>query len=113
SGLLSYSFPSAPAGWSVSGSGAARTYSYTAAASSPTAGSQSVTATANSTLTANASFTLPADSTGPAGGSVDATGLVGTGSRYSTSLSLSIAFAKGTDGGAGLAATGALLLRAQ
>ncbi|HEX8629218.1 MAG TPA: LamG domain-containing protein, partial [Catenuloplanes sp.] len=52
-----------------------------------------------------------ADVAGPTGGSVDATGLVGTGARYSTSTNLSIALAKGTDGGSGLAATGAQLRR--
>lgn len=52
-----------------------------------------------------------ADTTGPTGGSVDAAGLVGTGSRYSTSTTLSIALNKGTDV-SGVAATGALLNRA-
>ena len=52
------------------------------------------------------------DSTGPSGGSVDATGLTGTGGRYSTSTTLSISLAKGSDSGSGLAATGAQLLRA-
>jgi hypothetical protein len=52
------------------------------------------------------------DSTGPSGGSVDATGLGGTGARYSTSTTLNISLAKGTDSGSGLAATGAQLLRA-
>ena len=47
----------------------------------------------------------------PTGGSVDASGLVGTGSRYSTSTTLSLALAKGTDP-SGLAAPGAQLLRA-
>jgi hypothetical protein len=49
------------------------------------------------------------DVTGPAGGSVTAGGLVGTGSRYSTSTTLSLTLAKGTDpSGVG----GAQLLRA-
>jgi hypothetical protein len=52
------------------------------------------------------------DSTGPSGGSVDASGLAGTGGRYSTSTTLSISLAKGTDSGSGLASTGAQLLRA-
>ena len=52
-----------------------------------------------------------ADVTGPTGGSVDATGLVGTGSRYSTSTTLSIALAKGTDP-SGLATSGNVLQRA-
>jgi hypothetical protein len=56
--------------------------------------------------------TSPAtDVTGPTGGSVDAAGLVGTGSRYSTSPSLSIAFTPGTDP-SGLMTTGRTLSRA-
>ncbi len=52
-----------------------------------------------------------ADITGPTGGSVDATGLTGTGSRYSTSTTLSIALAKGSDP-SGLATSGNTLQRA-
>lgn len=52
-----------------------------------------------------------ADVTGPTGGSVDAAGLVGTGSRYSTSTTLSLVLNKGTDA-SGIASTGALLNRA-
>ncbi len=51
------------------------------------------------------------DSTGPTGGSVAASGLGGTGSLYSTSTTLSLALAKGTDT-TGVAATGAYLYRA-
>jgi hypothetical protein len=51
------------------------------------------------------------DTTGPAGGSVDATGLVGTGSRYATSTTLNIALAAGTDPN-GVATSGNQLLRA-
>jgi prepilin-type N-terminal cleavage/methylation domain-containing protein len=54
---------------------------------------------------------LTVDSVGPAGGSVDATNLTGTGTRYSTSTSLSIALDKGTDN-VGLANNGARLYRA-
>jgi hypothetical protein len=51
------------------------------------------------------------DTTGPTGGSVDAVGLTGTGSRYSTSTNLSIGFTPGTDV-SGLIATGRTLMRA-
>lgn len=51
------------------------------------------------------------DLTGPTGGSVDATGLTGTGSRHSTSTTLSLALAKGTDP-SGIATSGNLLKRA-
>lgn len=62
---------------------------------------------ANNTST---STTAVVDATGPTGGSIDATGLVGTGSRYSTSTTLSLTLAKGTDP-AGLAPSGAQLRR--
>jgi hypothetical protein len=51
------------------------------------------------------------DAAGPIGGSVDATGLVGTGSRYAASTTLSLSLAKGTDP-SGVATTGNQLLRA-
>lgn len=54
---------------------------------------------------------LGASAAGPTGGSVDATGLTGPGSRYSTSTTLNLALAKGTDPD-GVAAGGAQLFRA-
>ena len=51
------------------------------------------------------------DVTGPTGGSVDASGLVGAGSRYAASTTLSLNLAKGTDP-SGVATTGNQLLRA-
>jgi hypothetical protein len=51
------------------------------------------------------------DGSGPTGGSIDATGLTGTGSRYATSTTLSLALAKGTDS-SGVATTGNQVLRA-
>jgi hypothetical protein len=56
-------------------------------------------------------ITTGTDVTGPTGGSVDAAGLVGTGTRYSTSTTLSIAFTPGTDP-SGIAGSGATLTRA-
>ena len=53
----------------------------------------------------------PSDTTGPTGGSVDATGLTGTGARYSQSTTLSIALNAGSDP-SGMAPSGAQLLRA-
>ncbi|HSK33800.1 MAG TPA: cellulose binding domain-containing protein, partial [Propionicimonas sp.] len=52
-----------------------------------------------------------ADTSGPTGGSVNATGLVGTGSGYAASTTLSIAFATGIDP-SGVATAGNLLKRA-
>ena len=51
------------------------------------------------------------DTTGPNGGSVDASGLAGTGSRYATSTTLSLVLDKGGDP-SGVAATGNTLSRA-
>jgi hypothetical protein len=51
------------------------------------------------------------DGTGPTGGSIDATALTGTGSRYATSTTLSLALVKGTDL-SGVATTGNQVLRA-
>ena len=74
--------------------------------------SETVTGRDVATNFASTTLNFTDDSTGPSGGSVDATGLGGTGGRYSTSTTLSIALVKGTDSGSGLAATGAQLLRA-
>ncbi len=53
----------------------------------------------------------PSDTSGPTGGSVDATGLTGTGARYAPSTTLSIALNAGSDP-SGMATSGARLLRA-
>jgi hypothetical protein len=90
------------------------TYAWSSNAASASPGMQTIMATDNAGMgysNGNA-FTIVKDATGPSGGSVAATGLVGTGSRYSTSLTLSLALARGADSGAGLAASGAQLLRA-
>jgi len=90
------------------------TYAWSANGASPSPGFQPISATNNAGQTstnANA-FNVVKDDVGPGGGSIDATGLSGTGGRYSRSLTLSVAFAPGTDTGAGLAASGAQLLRA-
>jgi hypothetical protein len=98
----------------VSGTSFRTTYAWSANGSSPSPGAQAISATNNAGQTATnaTAFTVVKDDLGPSGGSVDATGLSGTGGRYSRSLTLSIAFAPGTDAGAGRAASGAQLLRA-
>jgi hypothetical protein len=89
------------------------TYSWSANGASPSPGSRSLTATDNAGLTATrtSAFSIVADTVGPSGGSVDATSLVGTGSRWSTSLTLNLALSKGSSS-LGLAASGAQVLRA-
>jgi regulation of enolase protein 1 (concanavalin A-like superfamily) len=71
------------------------------------------TANGGSDLSAVQTFTIriTADTTGPTGGSVDASGLVGAGSRYAASATLSLVFATGIDPG-GVAGSGNLLKRA-
>jgi hypothetical protein len=90
------------------------TYSWSGNGASPASGAQSLTASNNAGASASTAgaFSLVKDTTAPSGGSVDASGLGGTGGRYSTSTTLSIALTKGTDGGSGIDATGAQLLRA-
>jgi VCBS repeat-containing protein len=60
SGIASYAFPTLPAGWTVSGSGASRTWTYTVNPSVPS-GNQNVMATNGSGLTATTAFTLVVD----------------------------------------------------
>ena len=65
-GISGYTFPTAGsmgANWSVSGSGAARTYSFTPTAGEP--GSKSVSASNNAGGSASSNFTVTADSTAP------------------------------------------------
>ena len=70
------------------------------------------TANGGADTSAVQTFTITiTDTIGPTGGAVSPTGLVGTGSRYSTSTTLNLALNKGSDP-SGLAATGALLNRA-
>ena len=54
---------------------------------------------------------VSADVAGPTGGSLTATGLVGTGSTYSTATTVNLSFSTGTDP-SGVATTGNLLRRA-
>ena len=90
------------------------TYGWSSNGASASPGQQALGATsgADATATNLSAFSVVKDATGPSGGAVDATGLGGTGSRYSTSTILSVAFTTGTDGGSGLATSGAQLLRA-
>ncbi len=97
---------SAPAG----GPYTSAPFSWTAGtSSSPTETATTADVAGNAGATA-LSFTN--DAAGPIGGSVDATGLAGTGARYSSSTALSIALTKGADAQSGLAPTGSRLLRA-
>jgi hypothetical protein len=90
------------------------TYSWSGNGAGPSPGAEPISATNNAGQTATnpSAFAVVKDGIGPSGGSIDATGLVGSGGRYSTSTTLSLNFTPGTDAGSGLAASGAQLLRA-
>ena len=77
--------------------------------SSPT---ETITGTDVAGNAAPTTLTFANDVTGPAGGSVDATGLGGTGGRYSTSTTLEHRAEQGLGCAVGPGATGARLLRA-
>jgi concanavalin A-like lectin/glucanase superfamily protein len=78
-------------------------------ASSSSSPSETVTGADTGANTAATALTFTDDSVAPTGGSADVTGLVGTGGRYSTSTTLNVTFAAGTDGGAGLGASPQLM----
>jgi hypothetical protein len=91
------------------------TYAWSDNAGSPSPGVQGLSATDNAgtSRTNAAAFSLVKDDVAPSGGSAVVTGLGGTGGSYSTSTTLSVVLAAGTDGGSGLApAGGSQLLRA-
>jgi hypothetical protein len=120
-GIAQFSYPSI-AGFTgggvvttpLTGSTFRSTYAWSANTASPSPGAQPITAMNNAgeNATNPSAFSVVKDGTGPSGGTVDATGLVGVGSRYATSMTVSVAFTPGTDTGAGLASTGAQFLRA-
>ncbi|MEA2466574.1 MAG: hypothetical protein QOJ57_700, partial [Thermoleophilaceae bacterium] len=98
----------------LAGSAFRSTYSWASNSASPSPAAQALTTMngAGATATSPDAFSVVKDATGPSGGSIDATGLGGTGGRYSTSTTLSVAFTAGTDRGSGLAGAGARLLHA-
>jgi hypothetical protein len=108
SGVSGYSFPAAASGWSVSGSGAVRTYSH---AGSPTDPSEpnNVTATNGANLTSSpVSFTVSPDSTAPTGQTLSLTG----GPFYATQ-SVAFTTGDGSDGESGLDTASRLVERAE
>ena len=94
----------------VGGPYVTNTFSWIAGTTSTPTGTLTITDVAGNTTVAAGS--LINDSTPPTGGSVDATGLVGTGGRYSDSSTLHLVLNSGGDAQSGLAISGAKLLRA-
>src|SRR5581483_3509853 len=103
---LTYTFPTLPAGWTASGTGNTRSYTYTA---SPTAPSRphNVTPTNGAGLTASTAITLTPDTTGPTGQTVSLSG-----GPWYTTTSIPLVLANGSDTGAGVDPTSGLVERA-
>src|SRR5207302_844018 len=100
SGVASYAFPTLT-GFTASGTGAAKTYSWSGSPSSP--GAQNVTANNNATLTsAGGALTVSADSTAPST-AIQCNGVACSSGWYTTDPSISLS---ATDvGGSGVATT--------
>ena len=96
SGVASYGFPAAASGWSVSGSGAARTYSHSGSPSDP-AEPLEVSAVNGAGLSSAASaFTVTPDASAPSGISASITG------GYYASASVAVTLDNGSDTGSGI-----------
>ena len=96
-GIAGYTFPTAGAmgtNWSVSGSGATRTYSFTPTAAEP--GSKSVSAANNAGGSASSNFTVTADSTAPTT-TIQCNGAACLNGTYYTSAPVSVTLS-GNDG---------------
>jgi hypothetical protein len=109
SGIVSYAFPTLPSGWSAAAGGlGVNTYSWISASPTAPSGAQNVTATNNAAGTSTGTdLAMVSDVTAPATGSVTYTdGAFG-------SASVSVTFARGTDGGSGVNATSGLLQRSE
>src|SRR5581483_7783880 len=103
---VSYSFPTLPAGWSASGTGAARSYTYTASPTAPS-GPQNVTATNGAGLAASTAMTFTADSSAPTGQTVSLSG-----GPYYTTLSVPLTLTNGSDSGSGVDSASGVVRRA-
>jgi hypothetical protein len=94
SGIATWAFPTFGTNWTTSGSGAARTYSWSATPAG--SGTETVTITNNAGLSSSATFTLTPDSTAPTGGSISS--VDGTQTSHTTPIT----FSEGTDSGSGI-----------
>ena len=105
SGVASHTFPAAASGWSISGSGNARTYNHTGSPSNP-GEPNNVFATNGAGLNSNnVSFTVTPDSTAP---SVTAPTVT---AGYYTSLSVPVSLNSGSDSESGLNAGSSIVER--
>ena len=105
SGIASYGFPAVASGWSVSGSGASRTYSHSGAPTDP-AEPLDVTSVNGAGLNSAASgFTVTPDGSAPSGISASVTG------GYYTALSVAVTLDNGSDTGSGIDAASGIVER--
>ena len=105
SGVAGHTFPAAAAGWSISGSGNARTYSHSGSPTDPSEPND-VRATNGVGLNSNnVSFTVSPDSTAPGVMTPTVT------ASYYTSLSIPVSLNSGSDSGSGLAAGSSVVER--
>ncbi len=93
SGIATYSFPNLGSGWSVSGSGASRTYTWSAANPPTTGGGLTVSAANGAGLVSPGStaFTMVPDAVAPTGGALTVNGVpatAGGSSSYATTTTV-------------------------
>ena len=106
SGIASYSFPSLGSGWTVTGSGTTRTYTWSSANPSTSAGPFTVTAKDGAGLVSSGSsatnpFNLTADNGSPTGGAIAANGSASN--SYNTTGTVPLSFTGFIDSGSGMA----------
>ena len=105
SGIASHSFPAAASGWSVSGSGNARTYSHSGSPSDP-AEPLDVSVTNGAGLVSSpSSYVVTPDGSAPSGISASVTG------GYYTALSIPVTLSNGSDTGSGIDAASGIVER--
>ena len=107
SGIASYSFPSLGTGWTFTGSGATRTYSWSGTNPTTSSGGLAVTATNNAGQTSSGSnatnpITMVSDTTAPTVAVPSVT------AGYVTALSVPVGVGTVTDSGSGVSTSGVL-----
>src|SRR5215218_8665816 len=105
SGIASYSFPSGASGWSLSGTGASRTYSHSGSPSDPAEPLDVSVSNGAGLGSAASGFTVTPDASAPSGISASITG------GYYTSTSIAVTLDNGSDAGSGIDATSAVVER--
>ena len=105
SGIASYSFPAAASGWSVSGSGNARTYSHSGSPTDPAEPNDVWVTNGAGLVSSPSSFVVTPDGSAPSGISASVTG------GYYTALSIPVTLGNGSDSGSGIDAASGIVER--